>query len=362
MALGTTIESRPAPGTSTSTTMRAVFLRGFGGIDVLEFGALPTPQPRPGHVLVRIAAAGVNYYDTLIRSGAVSRAIALPHVPGSDAVGTIDALGDGVTGLAVGRRVIVAPGYPTEPAELDLTPENQAPSYYPGGTFRWGSYAELIEIDARWVIADDTGLAAEELSTMPLVLVTAMHAVKTLGRVGAGQHVLVQAGASGSGSMAIQVAKALGAAVMTTVSTPAKAELARRMGADAVVPYRDANVAEAAREWTRGEGVDVVIDPVGGVAMADNVRSLRPRGTIVNFGLSGGAEATIAHLYPFFRNELRIVGSWMGSMAELREGLALVRQGRIKPALDRVLPLAEAPEAHRLIGEARVAGKLALVP
>src|SRR6185369_10187391 len=203
---------------------------------------------------------------------------------------------------------------------------------------------------------------AEELATMPLVLVTAMHAVKTLGGVRAGQHVLVQAGASGSGSMAIQVAKALGAMVMATVSTPAKAELARRMGADAVVTYRDANVAEAAREWTRGDGVDVVIDPVGGTAMADNVRSLRPRGTIVNFGLSGGAEATIAHLYPFFRNELRIVGSWMGSMAELREGLALVREGRIKPALDRVLPLSAAQEAHRLVGEARVVGKLALVP
>ena len=162
--------------------------------------------------------------------------------------------------------------------------------------------------------------------------------------------------------MAIQVAKALGASVITTVSVKAKADLARKMGADDIIFYRSGNVADAVREWSGGDGVDVVIDPVGGAAFGDSVRSLRPRGVIVNFGLSGGVEATIPHLYPFFRNELRILGSWMGSMDELRFGLDLVRQGRIRAALDKTLPLRAAQEAHRMLADRRISGKLTLLP
>jgi len=105
-----------------------------------------------------------------------------------------------------------------------------------------------------------------------------------------------------------------------------------------------------------------VIDPVGGITLPDSIGSLRPRGTIVNLGLSGGAAATIPNLYQFFRNELHLVGSWMGSMDELRFGLGLVRQGKVRAALDQVLPLAAAREAHRLIAESRVTGKLVLLP
>lgn len=354
-----TMRRKSAPN---AATMQAVTLREFGGPEVLRFEELPRPAPRPGHVLVQVEAVGVNYYDTLVRSGAVSRDVALPHVPGSDVAGTVAELGDGVTGLTAGQRVIVAPGYPTDPAEAGWTPENEAPSYYPTGTFAWGGYAEFMEIDARWVLPDDTGLPPEELATIPLVLVTAVHAVKTLAETTSGSRVLVQAGASGSGSMAVQVAKALGAQVIATVSTPAKAALARRLGADDVVLYRTANVADAVRAWTGGDGVDIVIDPVGGVTLPDSVRSLRPRGVIVNFGLSGGAAATIPHLYPFFRNELRLRGAWMGSMDELRFGLDLVRRGRIRAALDKVLPLSAAREAHDLVANAGVVGKLALLP
>jgi NADPH:quinone reductase len=169
----------------------------------------------------------------------------------------------------------------------------RAASYYPTGTFGWGGYAQEMEVAVRWLIRDDTGLAPEELATIPLVLVTAVHAVKTLGRVGPGSKVLVQAGASGTGSMAIQIAKTLGAQVVATASTAEKVALARQLGADEVIRYRHTEVGAAVRAWTAGTGVDVVIDPVGGAAMADNIESLRPRGTIVNLGLSGGAEATI---------------------------------------------------------------------
>lgn len=342
--------------------MLAAMMTGFGGIDVLEFGEVTKPSPRPGHVIIKVEAVGTNYYDTLVRSGAVTQDIPLPHVVGSDIVGLIEELGSGVTSLRPGDRVIVAPGYPTDPEQWDVTPENDAPSYFPTGTFSWGGYAQYVEMPARWVIKDETGLAPEELATIPLVLVTAVHAVQTLGKVGEGSRVLVQAGASGSGSMAIQVAKALGADVITTVSTAEKEALARSMGADEVIRYRDADVGAKTREWAGANGVDVVIDPVGGTAMATNLDVLRPRGTVVNFGLSGGVEATIPHLYPFFRNERKLVGSWMGSMAELKFGLDLVKQGKIRSALHKTLPLSQAREAHRMMAGAEVVGKLALLP
>jgi NADPH:quinone reductase-like Zn-dependent oxidoreductase len=342
--------------------MQAATIAAFGDIDVLDFGEIPTPSPKAHHVLIKIAAVGTNYYDTLVRSGAVSRSIPLPHVVGSDIVGHVERLGAHVKDIAPGDRVIVAPGYPTDPAEWDVTPENEAPSYFPTGTHGWGGYAQYMEVPARWVIPDQTALAAEELATIPLVLVTAVHAVKSLGRVGPGSRVLVQAGASGSGSMAIQIAKALGANVITTVSTDAKAALARAMGADEVVRYRHADVGAGIRGWAGRDGIDVVIDPVGGATMAINLDCLKPRGTVVNFGLSGGAEATIPHLYPFFRNERRIVGAWMGSMAELKFGLDLVKRGKVRAALHKTLPLNQAREAHRMMARAEVIGKLALLP
>lgn len=342
--------------------MKAVVMRGFGGPEVLDYDEIAIPQPKPGHVLVRVLAAGVNYYDTLIRSGAVSRDIALPHIGGSDVVGEIHSIGEGVEGWEQGDKVIVAPGYPVAPAEREHQPENEAPSYYPAGTFEWGGYAQYMQVHSGWLLRDDTGLPADALATIPLVLVTAIHAVKTLGKVGTGSRVLVQAGASGSGSMAIQVAKALGASVISTVSTEAKAAVARDMGADEIIFYKDTQVQDAVKEWTRGEGVDVVIDPVGGTAFGGSIASLRPRGTIVNFGLSGGIEARIPHLYAFFSNELRILGSWMGSMDELRFGLDLVRQGRIKPAIDKILPLSAARDVHRMIEDHAVAGKISLLP
>ena len=201
----------------------------------------------------------------------------------------------------------MAPGFPSDPAEWDVTPENEAPSYFPTGTYGWGGYAQYMEVPARWVIRDETDLAAEDLATIPLVLVTAVHAVKTLGGVGPGSRVLVQAGASGSGSMAIQVAKALGADVITTVSTDEKAALARSLGADEVIRYRQTDVGAMVSGWAGPNGIDVVIDPVGGSTMATNLECLRPRGTVVNFGLSGGVAATIRISIPSFATS---EGSW----------------------------------------------------
>lgn len=342
--------------------MQAAYLTAFGGPEVMEVGDLDVPALAPGEVLVRIDAAGINFYDTLVRQGAVSTAIPLPHVPGSDVVGTVEKVSETAGHFRPGDAVIVAPGFPVETHEWDRNPENYQSSYYPGGTFNDGGYAQYMVIHERWLLPNELDLPAAEVACLPLVLVTGIHSVKYQGEVSAGKRVLVHAGASGSGSMAIQVAKALGAHVMTTVSTPHKAEIARNLGADEVVLYRTENFADAAREWTQGEGVDTVIDPVGGNTFGDSLRALKWGGILVNYGLVAGVEACIAHLYHFFRSQCQIRGSFMGTVDELKEGLALVKSGKIKGVLDEALPLAQVREAHERIETHQVAGNLVLLP
>lgn len=342
--------------------MKAAYITRFGGPEVFTVGDLATPSLRPGHVLIRVEAAGLNYYDTLVRRGLVSQEMSLPHVPGSDVVGRVETVGDGVERFKSGDAVIVAPGFPVDEADWQVEKENYAASYYPGGTFQHGGYAQYLLIHERWLLKDDTGLPAEELAAVPLVLVTAMHAVGTLGQVGPGSRVLVHAGASGSGSMAIQVAKALGASVITTVSTLQKAELAQRLGADEVVYYRQRNFADAAREWSGGDGVDVVIDNLGGSAMHDNLRAARWGAKIVNFGLMAGLETTLPNIYQFFRGQYQLLGAFMGTLDELAQGLQLVKAGKVKPVLAEALPLNKVHEAHARIDAHQVAGNLVLLP
>lgn len=342
--------------------MKAAYMTRFGGPEVFAVGELPTPPVRPGHVLVRVEAAGLNYYDTLVRRGAVSQEIPLPHVPGSDIVGRAETVGDGAERFRAGDTVIVAPGFPVDEADWHAEKENFAPSYFPGGTFNHGGYAQYMLIHERWLLKNDTGLPPEELATVPLVLVTAMHTVGTLGEARPGTRMLIHAGASGSGSMAIQVAKALGASVITTVSTPRKADLARRLGADEVILYREQNFADVAKEWSGGDGVDVVIDNLGGSAMRDNVRATRWGGRIINYGLVAGMETTLPNIYEFFRGQFQLIGSFMGTLGELARGLELVRMGKVKPVLDEALPLAQVQKAHARIDNHEVAGNLALLP
>jgi len=342
--------------------MKAAYMTRFGGPEVFSVGEIETPAVRPGYVLVRVNAAGLNYYDTLVRIGAVSQEIPLPHIPGSDIVGSVEAVGDGVTGFQAGDRVIAAPGFPVDERDWNADRENYTPSYYPGGTFNHGGYAQFMLVHERWLLKNDIDMPDEQLASMPLVLVTAIHALKTLGSVGPGMRILVQAGASGSGSMAIQVAKALGASVITTVSNENKGKLASSLGADEIIYYKKQNFADVAREWTGGDGVDVVIDNIGGTAMHDNIRATRWGGTIVNFGLVAGQEAIIPNLYEFFRGQYNFRGCFMGTMEELREGLDLVKAGRIQPAIDEILPLDKVSQAHERIDSHQVAGKLVLLP
>ncbi len=341
--------------------MKAAIIHEFGGPEVFKYEDAPDPQPQPNHAIIKVLACGINRYDLFLRMGGVQQQTSLPHVMGADVVGKIIQIDDNNSPHKVGDRVIVAPGFPIDPADWNHEPENLAPSYTVTGTTLWGGYAQSMSVPTRFLLADKTNLPAEQCATLPLVLVTAVHAVKTLGEVKPNHHVLIQAGASGSGSMCIQMAKTLGAEVATTVGDDSKFQVAKNCGADLIINHRKENFRERVLEWTEGKGVNVVIDNVGGGIFKDNLTSMRRGGIMVNFGLVGGVKDEINFAQMIF-NQYQFRASMMGSMNELREGLALVEAGKIKPVLDRTFPLSEAAQAHQHIEDRKVIGNVVLLP
>ncbi len=341
--------------------MKAATIKEFGDVDVLKYGDLETPRPRPGHILIKVLAAGINRFDHYIREGSVTPELLFPHILGTDASGEVAELGEGTNGFKIGDRVIPTPGFPQKKEEYHVRPAATAPSFTLPGLGIPGTYAQYIEIPAEWVVADRTGLTPEEVATLPMVLATGVRAVREVGGVKAGDKVLVQAGASGSGSMQVQIAKALGAEVATTVRGDAKGEFARTIGADLVVNTRNEDFVERVKKWTGGQGADIVIDNLGGTILPQSIEAVRPLGTVVAFGFAAGTQVTfdIRNLF-FAQKQLR--GTMASDIEDLKWGLEQVRKGRIKPSLDRALPLSDASEAHRLIANNQVTGNMVLLP
>lgn len=341
--------------------MKAAVMRDFGGPEVLVVEDVDDPRPGSGEVLIRVLAFGLNRLDHYLREGSVTRDIALPHVLGSDAAGIVEELGDGVDGFSVGQRVIPMPGYPLDPVDSRFEPISAAASYAIRGIAQWGAYAQFMVVPARWLVRDETGLSSEEVATLPMAVVTCVRAVKVVGQVQAGDRVLIHAGASGTGSMSVQVAKALGAEVAATVRSADKADFVRGLGADLVIPLDGPDWVDAARRWSGGRGVDVIVDNLGGEVFARSLDALRVQGRLVSMGMVAGLEATI-QLRPLFFGQKEIRGTLMGGVTDLEWGLARVREGAIRPALDRSFALDRVAEAHSDLAAGVARGNIVVDP
>ena len=345
----------------TPSRMKAIVIKEFGDFDVLKYEDIETPKPRAGHVLIKVLAAGVNRLDHYIRQGTIVPELAFPHILGADAAGEIAELGEGVTGFEFGERVLVAPGYPQKQEETDIRPTVAAPSFALPGLHISGTYTQYMEVPSYAVVKDETGLRPEEVATLPVALATAVHAIKEIGEVKADDKVLIHSGASGSGSMQIQVAKALGTQVATTVRSDSKAELAKQAGADLVINTRKDDFVAQVKEWTGGLGADVVIDNLAGDVLAKSIEATKPMGVIVAFGFAAGPEVKFDIRSLFFAQK-KLRGSMASDAEDFQFGLELIRKGKAKPMLDRTLPLSQTAEAHRLIATNRVAGNIVLLP
>jgi len=347
--------------TTSKATMKVTVIKEFGDFDVLKYEDIERPKPRTGHVLIKVLAAGVNRLDHYIREGSIVPELSFPHILGADAAGEIAELGEGVTGFEIGERVIVAPGYPQKQEETNIRPTVVAPSFALPGLHVSGTYTQYMEVPSYAAVKDETGLKPEEVATLPVALATAVHAIREIGEVKAGHKVLIHSGASGSGSMQIQIAKALGTQVATTVRSDAKAELAKKAGADLVINTREEDFIEQVKEWTGGLGADVVIDNLAGDVLGKSIEATKPMGVIVAFGFAAGPEVKF-DIRSLFFTQKKLCGSMASDPEDLQFGLELIRKGKVKPMLDRTLPLSQTAEAHRLIATNQVAGNIVLLP
>jgi NADPH:quinone reductase-like Zn-dependent oxidoreductase len=341
--------------------MKAAVIHEFGPPSVLRYEDVATPEPGPGEVQLKILAAGLNRLDIYLREGSVLPSFPWPHILGSDASAEVSALGAGTSRFKIGDRVIPMPGYPFAPEDRPFSPMSAAPSYALRGIGAWGTYAEYMTIPEHWVVKDETGLTPELVATLPMPIVTGVRAVKVVGEVKAGHHVLVHGGASGTGSMNLQIAKALGAKVAATVRTSAKAEFVRSLGADLVIDMSRDDFVKSVQDWTGGRGCDVVIDNLGGDILGKSLDALRPLGVLVAMGFVAGLDVGF-NVRGFFFPQKQVRGSLMGDIDDLNWGLDHVKQGKIKPVLDRTFALKDAAAAHERLGASTGTGTAVLLP
>jgi NADPH:quinone reductase-like Zn-dependent oxidoreductase len=342
--------------------MRAVVLERFGGPEVLVERELPAPDPRPGEVRVRVAACGVNHLDLWVRAGLPGLSPAMPHVLGNDVVGTVDALGEGVTGPAPGTKVFVNPTLSCGECDACRKGDDHLCRHYDVlGRGRPGGYAEYVTVPAANVLPYPDRLPFERAAAAPLVFLTAWHMLVTRAHLRAGEDVLVIGAGSGVGSAAVQVARLLGARVLATAGSPAKLERARALGAHETIDHSREDLAARARELTARKGVDVVFEHVGGRVFEAGVAALARDGRLVTCGATTGGKVSL-DVNVLFGRHLSLLGSWMGRRSDMVAVLGHLASGALEPVVDTVMPLAEARRAHERLESREHFGKVVLVP
>jgi len=342
--------------------MRATIFRQHGGPDVLEYAEVPDPTIRANEVLLEVKACALNHLDIFVRNGLPGIEIPLPHILGNDISGVVREVGELVTWAKPGDEVMVQPGVSCGHCEACLSgQDNLCPDYDMLGYRRNGGYAELVSVPGANLIPKPSGLSWAEAAALPLVTVTAWHMLVTRANVQPGEDVLVHAAGSGVGSIAIQIAKLRGARVITTASTDEKLAKARNLGADETINYSRDDWPKEVKRLTQRRGVDVVVEHTGAATWPGSIAALKNNGRLVTCGATSGYDARTDLRQVFYRH-LTLLGSFMGSKAELMEAMKFVAQGKIRPVVDRVLPLSEARQAHELMENRGQFGKIVLEP
>ena len=313
------------------------------GVDALTWKELPNPTPGAGEVLLEIQAASLNFQDLLIVQNKYQMKPPLPFVPGSEYAGVVRAVGEGVQHLKVGQSVACLSGT--------------------------GGFGTHTLAPAKLCMPLPAGFPAVDAAAFIMTYATSHHALIDRGQLKAGETVLILGAAGGVGTAAIQIAKATGAKVIAAASTDEKCSLCKAQGADAVINYGTENLREAIKTLTEGKGPDVVYDPVGGELAEPAFRSIAWRGRYLVIGFAGGPIPNLPLNLPLLKGA-SLVGVFWGDfarrepqanaamMAELAQWYA---QGKIKPVIDRTLPMSELKAAYARMGSRAVMGKLVMV-
>jgi len=322
--------------------MKAILFDQLGGPEVLKLGDASKPEVRPGWVLLKNHAIGINFADNFFRQGQYLIRPKLPDTPGLEAAGVVEAVGPGVEHLKPGMRVTAI------------------------GT---RTYAEYCVASASQVMPLPDFVSFTEGAAFPIQTLTAYHMLHTSHQTTPGQTVLVHSAAGGVGIVAVQIAKAAGARVIGTVSNDSKINLVKEYGADAVINYVTQDFAEEALKLTNGKGVDLILDAVGKPTLEKGLNCLAPFGHLILYGRAGGVPDPV-NLMSLFQKSLKVSGFVLYTVSAMpdkhREGIEksfqLMQQGKLKMLVGKTFPLAEAAEAHRYMESRQSVGKLVLIP
>lgn len=329
--------------------MKALYFEAHGGPDVLRVGEVPTPTPAEGEVLVRVEAASLNHHDVLTRRGMPGIATPLPMVLGCDGAGRIEAMGPGVQDRAEGDRVLLDPLWGTGML----------------GDTEWGTCAEFVLVKDGQLLPLPDDVAAVAASTLVVAYGTVHRMLFARGRLAAGESILILGASGGVGTCGVLLAKQAGARVVAVTSSPEKAARLQALGADEVLDVGEEDLVAYTRRTTGrlfgGGGFDVVMNSTGGDTWTPSLKCVKLGGRVLVCGATAGFEATTDLRY-VWSAQMDILGSDGWSRDDIAALLQMVRDGRLRPVIDRVLPLDDAIEGVRLLEDREVVGKVVITP
>ncbi len=322
--------------------MKAIRVQHTGGPEVMELAEVPTPQPKPNEAVVKVAVAGVNAIDGQFRDGTLRTP--LPFIPGQEGAGIVSAVGSQTKTVKVGDRVA-----------------------WSGAL---GSYSEYVVATAESLVPVPTNITDQQAAAAMMHGLTAHYLANDAHKLKSGETALVHAAAGGVGLLLVQMAHAIGARVIGTVSSEDKARLAREAGADEVIVFSRQDFEAEVKRLTGGKGVDVVYDGVGKATFEKNLNVMRARGMLVLYGMSSGPVPPVDPAKLSDKGSLYMARTTLAHFTATREELlartgalfAMIADGKLKLHIAKTYPLAEAPQAHRDMESRKVAGKLLLIP
>jgi 2-desacetyl-2-hydroxyethyl bacteriochlorophyllide A dehydrogenase len=342
--------------------MKALQLVAHGKPGTFEVREVPDLQPGPDEVVVKVRACGLNHLDLWAEAGELPVPIKLPLTPGCEISGEVLRIGDGVAPFKPGDRVAIQSNLFCGACEYCRSgDESMCIDNVILGVQRHGGLAEQVVVPTRAVVPLPSPVDFTASAALTLAGSTAMHMLTNRASVKPGDWVLVMAGASGVGSAAIQIARGFGARVISTGSTDAKRELARKLGAEAVCDPSDPKWPIDVRKLTDRRGVDVVIEHIGGGVLQQAFTCLARGGTVVTCGATAGRSVPF-DLWPFFVKQQRLIGSYGRNAVDFKATLEWAAQGKLKPVIDSVVALAEAPQAYARLRSREVLGKIVVTP
>lgn len=341
--------------------MKAAIINEYSqDVTVLKYKNVPTPEPRPGEVTIRIRASAINHCDTDLRKGLFGISQSFPWVMGVDACGEIADMGKGVSGFSTGDKV--SPHFMLSCGSCRNCQdgkENICDTADILGVTVWGGYAEYVRCKPHHLIRIPDSLSFTNAVAGQIPFATAWEALIEVAHLSVGETVLITAAGGGVGTAAIQIAKLAGAKVIAAAGNDEKLEKAKELGADEIINYTHQDIGEFCKSITEGKGVDCALEMVGGKILSQTIDSIIDGGRMATIGAHGGERVEIDFV-EFFRKHITIHGAGRSTKAQVNKVLSLMANGQLKPVIHKIFPLEAASEAHRVMESRDFFGRMIL--